>query len=64
MQLKDPPFPFCQHWDEDAERLLGRGRKRRMDDFEADADEEDEGPDEGDQQPGDDKEPEKAYNDE
>ena len=42
VQLKEAPFPFSQHWDEEAERLLGRGQKRSRDEVEADADEDDE----------------------
>lgn len=33
MQLKDPPFPFYQHWDQDAEHFFGRGKKRKRIDY-------------------------------
>jgi hypothetical protein len=34
VQLKEPPFPFYQRWDEDAENLIGRGKKRSRSQYE------------------------------
>jgi hypothetical protein len=34
VQLKEPPLPFYQGWDKDAEQVFGRGKKRKRDDDE------------------------------
>jgi hypothetical protein len=40
-QLKEPPFPFYQCWDEDAEHVFDRGKKRSRDEYEYEEDDDD-----------------------
>jgi hypothetical protein len=40
VQLKDPPFPFYQHWDQGAEHFFGRGEKIKRIDYDGYGDEE------------------------
>jgi hypothetical protein len=41
VQLKEPPFPFYQRWDEDAENIFGRGKKRSRSEYEYEGEDDD-----------------------